>query len=81
MGIMNKSGKRNKSKHITYEKTKYIPPVYPVVDIPVPELDLKKTGRKKSPWYMSFFHHIIQNCCQRGSRDKFPGINQKYPIE
>jgi hypothetical protein len=41
------------------EKTTHTPPVYPVVDIPVPDLDLNTMSGNHSPWYFRLLVYIV----------------------
>ena len=56
------------------ERKEFTPPVYPVVDIPVPELDWNKLSGKNSPWYIRLLVSIIlMKCCKKN----YLGLHKK----
>ena len=76
MNMITRERKRTNNIHRKVQKnrTKYTPPFYPVVDIPVPDLDWNKLRRKNSPWYLRLLVSIILlKCCKRN----FLGFNKK----
>jgi len=56
---IDKASTIHKNRKIQIEKQRYVPPVYPVVDIPVPELGLNKIRGKKNPWYLCLLPYFI----------------------
>jgi len=49
----------DESKALGKERKKYFPPVYPVVHIPVPELNPDRIVGPDSPWYMRLMAYFI----------------------
>ncbi len=49
----------HRNRHAKNEKTTHTPPVYPVVDIPVPDLDLDTLSGKHSPWYLRLLVYVV----------------------
>jgi len=49
----------NKNRKGQKKRTKYTPPVYPVVDIPIPDLDWKKLSGKNIPCCMRLLVYLI----------------------
>jgi hypothetical protein len=52
---------RDSNRKDKREIVKYTPPVYPEVDMPVPELDWSKLRGKEHPWYMRLAAGIISS--------------------
>ena len=56
------AGKRK--ARIYHENTRYTPPIYPLVNIPVPDVDLEKLSRKISSWYVRLLVYIVAKVLQ-----------------
>lgn len=49
----------HRNRKVKNEKTTYATPVYPVVDIPVPDLDLNTLIGKHSSWHLRLLVYVV----------------------
>ena len=59
MITMEKSSTRYEKRKIQRKETKHPSPVYPAVDIPIPDVDLNTLSGKNSSWYMRLLVYVI----------------------
>ena len=59
MIMMEKAATKHEKRKNQERKTTYTAPVYPAVDIPIPDVDLNTLSGKNSSWYMRLLVYVI----------------------